>query len=279
VLRGPRFRRLHHGVYAPAASVTTLVGLVAAALVVLPEDAVVTGVTALHLYGIEVGNPLPVQAVTATTAQTRRAGIRLIRAQRLPARRSGIAHPVAAWLSACSEIDLLDAVAAGDWLVHRRLATVEVLVQSADAITGRGCRLARRAARLSAAGVESPRESKLRLALVLAGLPAPRCNVTLGNDTFAIGRVDMLCDEFKVIIEYDGDQHRLDRSQWNLDLDRNDAFADLGYVTIRVTAARMRRPREVVRRVYAKLVERGYRGPEPVFNEEWRALFEADRRV
>ena len=278
MLRGPRYQRLGHGIYAPVAADIRLVERAAAALLVLPADALLTGVTALHLHGVEVGEPLPVRAVTATRSQTRRLDIRLVRAQRLPPHRGRLAHPVAAWLAACADFNLLEAVAAGDWLLHGRLATRQVLVESAAGFGGRGCRRARRAAGLVAERVESPKETTLRLALVLAGLSAPRCNVTLGTDLFAIGRVDMLYEKFKVILEYDGDQHRLDRGQWNLDLDRNDAFADEGFLTIRVTAARMRRPRAVVRRVHAKLVERGYRGPAPVFDEEWRALFAGDRQ-
>jgi hypothetical protein len=273
-LRSARYRRLGQSVYAPSDLDLGLVEQVAAALLVLPADAVVTGPTALHLYRVEVGDPLPVRAVTATRSQTRRAGIRLIRAQQLPPRTRRLASPVAAWLAACSEFDLLEAVTAGDWLVDRRLASVQVLVKSAAGFTGRGARMARRAAGLVVKGAESPQETRLRLALVLSGLPTPRCNITLGTDEYAIGRVDMLLEEFKLILEYDGDRHRLDRSQWNLDLDRNDAFADEGYLTVRVTSARMRRPRDVVRRVHAKLVERGYQGPAPVFNDEWRALFE-----
>ncbi len=123
--------------------------------------------------------------------------------------------------------------------------------------------------------MDSPRETRLRLSLVLAGLPTPRCNITLGTGDHAIGRVDLVYDDFMVILEYDGDQHR---AQWNLDLDRDDAFHDGGYVVIRVTSARMRRPRDVVRRVFTKLRERGYSGPPPVFDAEWCRLFESGAR-
>jgi hypothetical protein len=36
----------------------------------------------------------------------------------------------------------------------------------------------------------------------------------------------------------------------------------------------MRRPRDVVGRVYARLVARGYAGPPPRFDAVWCALFE-----
>lgn len=278
-LRGPRVQRLGHGVYAAADLRIGLVESIAGALLVLPSDAVVTGVTALHLYGVTIGDPLPVRAVTATRSQSRRAGVRLARVSVLPPRRRRLATASAAWLAACVELDLVEAVSAADWLVHLRLVTLSGLLQAADAATSRGCRRARRAAALAREGVESPRESRLRMMAVLAGLPDPRCNVTLGNDTYAIGRVDMLFDAFRVILEYDGDWHRTDRDQWNTDLDRNDAFADLGFLTLRVTSARMKRPREVVRRLHGLLVEHGYAGPAPTFGPQWCTLFEPLRRV
>lgn len=279
VLRGPTVQRLGHGLYVAAGSDPGLLEHAAAIMLAMPSDAVVTGATALHLYGVRVGNPCPIEVVTATGAQTRRPGVRLTRASALPPNRRRMTTPVAAWLSACSKLDLIDAVTAADWIAHSGLAPLSAIREAAASASGRGCRLARRAAGLARENVESPRETQLRLMVVLAGLPTPRCNITLGNESFIIGRVDMRFGEFLVILEYDGDQHRSDRDQWNLDLDRNESFADCGYLTLRVSSARMRRPRDLVRRLHRLLVERGYSGPAPVFSAEWSALFEGTSRV
>ena len=75
------------------------------------------------------------------------------------------------------------------------------------------------------------------------------------------------------------DQHRTDRQQWNVDIDRAEEFTAEGYLVIRITAARMRRPRHVVGKVFAALRQRGYRGPAPVFHSEWSALFELSAQV
>ena len=56
--------------------------------------------------------------------------------------------------------------------------------------------------------VDSPRETWLRLCLVLAGLPVPECNLIIGDDQGPIGRVDLVYLAHKLIIEYEGDQHR-----------------------------------------------------------------------
>ncbi len=273
-LRSSRYVRIGHGLYAPSDADLGLIHRVAAVLLALPRDAVVTGVTALHLHRVEVGDPFPVRAVTASGFRCRRSDVRLIRGSALPQAHGRIAEPVASWLAAVVELGLRDSVVAGDWLVRVRRVEPAAIVHAAELTSGRGCRLARRAASLIRSRVDSPRETHLRLVLVLAGLPEPACNVVLGTEHHPIGRVDLLYEEFKLILEYDGDQHRTDRAQWNNDLDRNDAFTDCGYLTIRVTAARMRWPRAVVRRVHAKLVERGYKGRAPAFGAEWLACFE-----
>ncbi|SDU97152.1 Very-short-patch-repair endonuclease [Microlunatus sagamiharensis] len=239
-------------------------------------DAVLTGVTALHLLGVEVGDPLPVRLATAGAAQTRDRTVRLHRLRDLPNSAGGVALPADAWLAAASDLDLLDLVTAGDTLGRLGRSTPAELQGLASARRGRSCRHARRAAGLVRDRVDSVRETWLRLCLVLVGLPEPRTNVVLGHGERLIGRVDLLLDEFGLVIEYDGDQHR-DRGQWNTDLDRDDAFAEAGFTTIRVTRDRARRPRRLVEKVHARLVQRGYAGPAPTFTPEWVELFE--RRV
>ena len=99
-------------------------------------------------------------------------------------------------------------------------------------------------------------------------------NTTRGTDRYPIGRVDLVYEEFKVILEYEGDQHRTDRRQWNVDIDRTDEFTAEGYRVIRITAQRMQRPRHMVGKVFVELRRRGYTGPEPVISTEWSQLFE-----
>lgn len=77
-----------------------------------------------------------------------------------------------------------------------------------------------------------------------------------------------------MIVEYEGDQHRTDKGQWSADIHRGEEFSALGYRTIRITAAHLRRPRSVVWRVLDAIRAGGYAGPEPTFGLEWRSLFE-----
>ncbi len=123
--------------------------------------------------------------------------------------------------------------------------------------------------------VESPRETYVRLLLVLAGLPQPECNVDLGSDHSYVSRADLVYLRYALIIEYDGRDHAAVVTQWNRDLDRLDEFEDARWGHVRVTAHRLKRPRDVVARVHAKLVARGYQGPAPSFAPQWVAMFEA----
>lgn len=71
--------------------------------------------------------------------------------------------------------------------------------------------------------------------LVLAGLPEPRCNVAVGDAERRIAEVDLLYDPYRLVVEYEGEQHRTDGWQWSVDIERAEALAAAGYTLIRVT--------------------------------------------
>lgn len=273
--RGRRLRRLLRGVYLVDADEPQLVHRCAAALVSAPADAVVVGITALWLHGVEVGAPQPIRLATTSALRRRTAGLRLARVQTLPPNRSRIALPVSAWLTACVELTLIDAVIAADRLLRLGRISITELSAAVATATGRGCRIARRAAALARPDVASPKETEVRLLLVLAGLPEPRCNVAVGDDVRRIAEVDLYYDAFRIVIEYEGDQHRTDGWQWSADVERYEALATAGYVVIRITAARLAQPRALVLAVHAQLLRRGYLGPVPTFTTDWRSLFES----
>src|SRR5918998_6634009 len=75
VLRGPAVRRLHVGVYVARGQVLGVRDEVAAARLALPAPTLVTGVTALWCFGVEVGRPRPLQFVTSHPHQVRRPGL------------------------------------------------------------------------------------------------------------------------------------------------------------------------------------------------------------
>lgn len=253
-----RFRRLRpifYGVRALPEVPVTLPVLVEAARTFLPPDAVATGFTALRLHGAPVGTDLPLRFVTREHVRLRRSGVEARQVDHLPEHIGRVAIVGAAFAAACTQAPLLEAVTTGDRLIHGGF----LHPRDARAIEPH-CR----------AGAESPQETKLRLTLVLAGLPEPDLQVVLEHDGRFLGRVDAGYRCYRVIIEYEGDQHR-ERGQWDCDIARYEELSRLGWIVIRVTAARLRNPARLVDEVDAALRSRGYRGPEPRLDAAWQA--------
>jgi hypothetical protein len=95
---------------------------------------------------------------------------------------------------------------------------------------------------------ESPQETRTRLALVDAGLPKPPTQIVVRDDFGeTVARIDMGYREFKVGIEYDGEQHWSDPAQRAKDIERLARLAELGWTIIRVSSDILRyRPRTFV---------------------------------
>lgn len=91
------------------------------------------------------------------------------------------------------------------------------------------------ALRYARAGVGSPRETALRLAIIGAGLPEPNVTapVTIAGRTY---HPDLSYPHLRIAIEYEGSHHLTARRQWNVDIARERDFNDHGWVYIRVTA-------------------------------------------
>lgn len=101
----------------------------------------------------------------------------------------------------------------------------------------RGIRRARVALSLVDPGAESPRETWLRLLLIRAGFPPPRTQVPVYDGYGGLVAVlDMGWEDLKLAVEYEGDHHRTDRRQFNRDVRRAEALAELGWVNVRITA-------------------------------------------
>lgn len=259
-LEGPGYRRLFRGVYIAADSGLRLNTWVEAARLVLPPDARVTGVTALRLKGLDIGDDFPLFFRSSHPNLVRRSGIIVAHEPRV---RPGTDSAQQAFAFLAERESLLFAVQVGDRLIHRRLARLDEL----NTVGRAGPHLR--------VGSESPKESQLRLMLTLAGLPEPALNVTLGDGAGPVARVDMLYREYRLVIEYEGRQHADDYRQWNRDIERCEGLQTLGYTVLRVTQERLYRPIELVCLIDSHLRERGYRGPKPTFDAGWRAEFGA----
>ncbi len=182
-LQGRSVRRLHRGVYVAADLRLTLNVRVDAALCALPRETVAAGVTALRLMGLDLGPTAPLRFLTRWPIQRRLAGAVVSRVVTMPPHERGRLKAEPAFVTAADQLDLVDLVAAGDWLVRRRRTSPRALSAYVAEASGRGSVRARRAAALVRIRVDSVRETRLRLVVVLAGLPEPECNIALGSDS------------------------------------------------------------------------------------------------
>ncbi|WP_162564389.1 hypothetical protein [Microbacterium sp. KCTC 39802] len=174
-----------------------------------------------------------------------------------------VSSPAATWVS-LGTLPLFDLVALGDFCCRRwrsgrgrphvgrpPLATIEDLERMLAAGRRRGAERLRTALALIREDSWSPRESHVRCALVMAGLPDPELNIDVFDDRGRfVGCVDLAYPQQRVAIEYLGMLHG---EQWAQDVERLAALRAAGWTVIEVTSPLLKRPDELVARVRAAL--------------------------
>jgi hypothetical protein len=172
-------------------------------------------------------------------------------------------------------VGLVDLVVVADGLIKAGHTSSELLIAAAGQGSGRGCRLARRAASLARKGVDSPQETRLRLLVVLAGLPEPRVNLIVrGADGSWRRRYDMAYEYVRLILEYDGRQHAEDTGQWRTDIFRREELDQIRWRLVIVTSDGIyREPLRTLERVRDALLDCGAVGIRRSFKPEWRLHF------
>lgn len=241
MLQSRRWQRLGHGIYASSRQQATPLLHLAAAWERLPADAAFSGRTAAWLHGLDLPPCSPID-VTLPPGHpvAHRVGLRLHRARLEDAEvvvRQG--YRVTSALRTLADLgagrDSIEAVIALDMGLHAGLVSDTELASLVDGWAGRkGVKRLRRAVAL--AGVaESPMETRLRLLIVLAGLPAPIPQVELFDELGEfIARVDLYYPSHRLCIEFDGGQHR---DQLTDDNRRQNRIVSAGYEVLRFTSA------------------------------------------
>lgn len=140
-----------------------------------------------------------------------------------------------------------------DALLNATRCTVEDVGRIADRYPGaRGITSLRAALDLADGGAESPKETELRLLLVRDRLPRPTTQIKVGKR-----RIDMGWPQWKVGVEYDGEQHWTDPDKHANDIERLEFLASQGWIIVRVSARQLRfEPGLVIRRVRDALTQR-----------------------
>lgn len=278
-LRTRAYRRLFHGVYVDSSAVTTAHLRARAALKLFPDGAWASHATAARIHDV----PLPAIAdehVSVGEARHRRhhRGVRTHvcgSAEVMVVAGVRVSSACQMFVELAGLVGLVDLVVVGDHLVRRGTVTVEQLVAFCAGSRHRSARRARAAASYVRERVDSPMETRLRMLLVLAGLPEPRVNleVRTGDGTL-LRRYDLTYPEARAIVEYDGRQHIEREENWESDLDRREAIDDDEWRILVVTAKGIyRHPGRTVDRVHRLLRRRGMPGVPRRPDDQWRLHF------
>lgn len=211
----------------------------------VPATYAFSGLTAGWLLGLDVAWGDPIEVTIDREVPVRaRAGVRLRRAA-LPQwdviNRHGF-RTTSAMRTACDlggRRDLVESVVAVDMALHAGLVTLPQLATYTETHPGeKGIKRLRGAVRLADPRSESPMETRLRMELIRARLPRPAVQAEIRDAAGdLIGRADLYYADRRLVIEYDGDNHR---DRLVADLRRQNALVNAGYHLLRFTVADMR---------------------------------------
>lgn len=238
----------------------------------MPPGQCFSHVSAAVLHGLPIPARLLTQRtidVSTTDRSLRRSGRdvtgHVVTSGSPPTRVYGVAvaSVVDVWCQLSTVLTLDELVIVGDALVRRQNppATMHQLKTAVEGHTGqRGVRILREACALVRPRTDSPRETILRLIIVRAGLPEPEINARLVDrygDFLAWG--DTVYLRYKILIEYDGGDHREDERQFHRDIDRLDKLMEENWRVIRINKSHLGvRQGEIVARIRRALLERGW---------------------
>ena len=270
-LRRPEYVRLVHGVVVrldDAIDETERLRLLAT---VLPPDAAFSHRTAAALLGAHVDPPArPHIALTPRRVLPQHAGL-VVHARRLSAADVVDHEGVRVTSGPQTFLDLApllppqELVAVGDALYREDALDLGGLAERlARADRVRGVVRARECAALVIPDSHSRPESLIRYWLVTSDLPAPGPQVEV-EDRF--GRVvahgDLGYSRWKVLLEYEGEQHARDPDQFGRDIDRYGLMAAGGWLVLRFAKRHLGGPWTVVDRTRRALLSRGWQPGAP----------------
>ncbi len=162
-----------------------------------------------------------------------------------------LTSPARTWLDLASVLSIDDLVIAGDSMVcehgpefpvpREALCSIEDLRRMLERHRGsRGVRKARAAVELIRVGADSPPETRLRLALVRAGLPEPVLNHVIwsedpwGGPGSPVLWPDAAYPQWRIALQYEGAHHN-GEDQYLRDIRRADTTARSGWLEVRVS--------------------------------------------
>jgi len=279
-LIGGRYQRLFYNIYVAAEVAVTPALRATAALKVCPAGSHVSHFTAAELWGgIVPRQPFTHVSSPHPGVRSERRGVHSHRLSPKAevARHRGVllSSPEQTFLDLACALSLVDLVVLGDSLVKAKRTTVGRLTAAVNSWGGWGSRPGRRAVGYVREGVDSPMETRLRMLIVLAGLPEPQVNRIVRD---ASGnwdkRFDLCYPNLHLAIEYDGRQHAEDDKQWDHDLDRREDLDGNGWRLIIIRSKGIYvEPERTLDRIAAAMRARGSHDVPKRFRPEWRSHF------
>jgi hypothetical protein len=208
----------------------------------LPGTAVFSGRTAAWLHGLDLPPCDPIELTLPLGCHTSRlVGVAVrrstVRAGEIVMRRGRRATSAVRTLADLGRrLPLVEAVSALDMALHGRLIELADLRSWAGAHPRYpGVARLRRTIELAEPETESVMETRLRLLLVLAGLPRPLAQTSLcDEDGHFVEWPDFYYPRHRLALEYDGSIHRENLTGDNR---RQNRMVDAGYRLLRFTAA------------------------------------------
>jgi hypothetical protein len=260
-----RYRPCFRNVYGPRGRQLAVREIANGAWLWSKRRAIVTGVAASAMHGAEwVDADTPIELIYPHTHACPPTGI-VARNERIADDEITVIDGTPVTTIARTAFDLGryqsrgQAIARLDALMRAApFSSEEVLLLAKRYRGGRGAKRLKDAVPLVDGGAASPRETWLRLLYIDGGLPTPRTQIPIfDTDGTLLRTVDMGWEEFKVLSEYDGDQHRTDRPQYVKDMRVIPKIERLGYIVER--AIKEDQPAAILRRAWDALTTRGWR--------------------
>lgn len=278
-LRGAGYARVYRNVYVSRDVPRTVELRARAGLRLAPRGTVVSHYTAAALWGGALTASSEIHVSIPVDETFRVDGIRTHRDRvvRASTTRGGVrlTTPEQTFVDLAAELDLVQLVVLGDGLVHRGHTTPARLVEASWRRSGSRHCLALRAANLVRDGVDSPPESRLRLLIVLSGLPEPTVNHILRDPGTGdwLRRFELAYPLLRIAVEYEGRHHRDDAEVWAADIDRREGLDRNAWRVVQVISSGLfDHPLRTLQRVDQARVDRGA-VPVGTFWDEWRRYF------
>lgn len=228
-----------------------------AVALILPTGAAIGGLSAAYLWGVDLlPDDAPVTIVAPRASRVRRtARVRTHYTTFGPGDVTTFAGlpvttPERTAFDLGRRASREQALVAVDAMLHRKALRIEKLRSiAADRRGWPGVAQLAEVLRLTEPLSESPMETRLRLLLVDAGLPAPQAQFEVHDGSGRlIARVDLAWPARRLALEYEGDHHR-EQAQFRRDVARFNALRAAGWTVIRLTADDVLRRRTAVVRM------------------------------